>query len=66
MEMLVDELHRIQKTENMSSQNPGPEREKSARCKRIDKRGDSKKVRERMSLKIEKLPSLRKSNRVWR
>jgi hypothetical protein len=64
MEMLVDEVYRIQKTENMSSQNQEPGREKSARCKRIDKRGDSKKVRERMFLKIEKISSLRKSNRV--
>jgi hypothetical protein len=38
----------------MSSQTPGPEREKPRRCKRIDKRGDSKKVREIMPLKIEK------------
>jgi hypothetical protein len=38
----------------MSSQNPGPEREKPARYKRIDKRGGSKKVREIMPLKIER------------
>jgi hypothetical protein len=54
MDILVDELYQIQKTENMSSQNPGPEREKPARCIRIEKRGASKKGRERMSLKIEK------------
>jgi hypothetical protein len=54
MKMPADEVHQIRKTENMSSQNPGPESEKPARCKRIDKRGDPKKVREIMSLKIEK------------
>jgi hypothetical protein len=41
----------------MNSQNPGPEREKPARCKRIDKRGGSQKVREIMPLKIEKISS---------
>jgi hypothetical protein len=54
MEMPGDEVYSIRKTENMNSQNPGPEREKPARCKRIDERGDSKKLREIMSLKIEK------------
>jgi hypothetical protein len=57
MEMLVDEVYQKQITENMSSQNPGPEMEKPARCKRIDKRGDSKKGGERMSLKIQKISS---------
>jgi hypothetical protein len=54
MEMPGDEGDRIRKTENMSSQNPGPERENPARCKRIDKQGGSKKAREIMPLKIEK------------
>jgi hypothetical protein len=46
----------------MNPQNPGPEREKPARCKRIDKWGGSQKVREIMSLKIEKNTS--RGNRI--